>query len=122
VKAIAYDALGTSSAVADVQTQAQGGAKSAAFVQQPRAITNLPRPPRADAELNRARAPPAPGDRCSCTTTITDALRRNFALSCDRNEKLRSWTPGVGVRVWKQECVAGGLPWKHGARAAKALS
>lgn len=56
----------------------------------------------------------APGERCSCTTTITDALRRNFALACDHRARLSMWTPGVGPEKKAHDCVAGGLPWKHG--------
>ena len=41
--------------------------------------------------------------------------QRNFAPACDRMERLRMWTPGIGHETKRQECIAGGLPWKHGA-------
>mmetsp|Transcript_58976 Transcript_58976/g.156398 ORF Transcript_58976/g.156398 Transcript_58976/m.156398 type:complete len:560 (-) Transcript_58976:776-2455(-) len=45
------------------------------------------------------------GERCSCTTAITDLLSRNFDTRCNSRP-----VGGHG----NSSCVMGGLPWKHG--------
>mmetsp|Transcript_58943 Transcript_58943/g.156120 ORF Transcript_58943/g.156120 Transcript_58943/m.156120 type:complete len:850 (-) Transcript_58943:192-2741(-) len=42
------------------------------------------------------------GERCSCTTAITDIIARNFDVQCSTNPTRR-----------RTKCVIGGLPWKH---------
>ena len=45
------------------------------------------------------------GERCSCTTVITDLIRHNFDLRCNDT------APGSNRR---ETCVIEGRPWKHG--------
>mmetsp|Transcript_88751 Transcript_88751/g.236247 ORF Transcript_88751/g.236247 Transcript_88751/m.236247 type:complete len:632 (+) Transcript_88751:98-1993(+) len=44
-----------------------------------------------------------PGERCSCTTAVTELISRNFDLKCDSDR----WSGKP------ESCVIGGLPWKH---------
>jgi hypothetical protein len=43
------------------------------------------------------------GERCSCTTAVTDLLLNNFDLPCGERDS-----------QGRRRCVLGGLPWKHG--------
>ena len=77
-----------------------------------------PRPP----TVPTSHRPPAPtaGERCSCTTAITDLLEKNFDLGCPdqiiiNREKVER---GKAKPVYMRKCVIGGLPWKHGALPA----
>jgi hypothetical protein len=44
------------------------------------------------------------GERNSCTTAITRAIAKNFALDCEGP---------LGTTGTDEACVIGGLPWKH---------
>ena len=39
------------------------------------------------------------GERSSCTTTVTEALRRNFNVTCNRTARYPLWTPGTGTEA-----------------------
>ena len=62
------------------------------------------------------------GERCSCTTAITDIFRRNFDMQCSERgaDTVVSAPPAQNsskrtVGAVPVKCVIGGLPWKHGA-------
>jgi hypothetical protein len=72
-------------------------------------------------------APPHPpagaGERCSCTTAVTDLLHKNFDVRCAdlmviKQEEMSS---REARPKYRRECVIGGLPWKHGARSPAPL-
>ena len=45
------------------------------------------------------------------------APQRNFALDCDRLKEFHVWNPGAGPSTRKQDCIAAGVPWKHGDKS-----
>ena len=83
-------------------------------------------PPRRPARLTAAAGRLAgTGERCSCTTAVTDMLLKNFDLDCPDTVPVHTdgyhwagqdqWAGRPAPEVQKK-CVIGGLPWKHGAR------
>jgi hypothetical protein len=62
-------------------------------------------------DSDAARGAGCAGERCSCTTAVTDLLLNNFDLPCgDRDSQ--------GAR----NCVLGGLPWKHGGHSGNIVT
>ena len=53
------------------------------------------------------------GERCSCTTAITDLFRSNFDMNCMEGT--------ANPHAAQSECIIGGLPWKHGTCLASAV-
>ena len=56
------------------------------------------------------------GERCSCTTAVTDLFLRNFDVQCSEGgiNASASSAQGTTKSAVSRKCVIGGLPWKHG--------
>ena len=58
------------------------------------------------------------GERCSCTTAVTDLFLRNFDVQCSEgatnNVASASSSQSTTKPSVPRKCVIGGLPWKHG--------
>ena len=56
------------------------------------------------------------GERCSCTTAVTDLFLRNFDVQCSEGgiNASASSSQGTTKPAVSRKCVIGGLPWKHG--------